>query len=422
MTWPWGRGRRALRLGDRSPATLVDVQRPGRIDRLIVQQYDPTRPVTIGGIDTCLRGVLDYAPPGVAMAVVGVDQSGTAERPLGRWQTLQRGDRQIWFLPVARVDTTRPKGVVPHSARLIVGLLHYRFRIPRAASVQAHRVDAGLFTRLLFRGPLVYCIHTQERGLLGPMSDSFWRLFGGLHERLDRAIVRRAARVIVFNPAYAEKVRQWNPRTVSAPTWFDPAISTDHAEAADPYAVVWVGRLEVPKDPELAVRAFAALVRDDPAEPWTLEVVGSGDLRPALEAQIAALPPDVGRRITLRGRLSPVDVAEARSRSGVFLMTSHAGYEGFPRVLVEAMASGLPAVVTEGSDTGGLIQQGVSGVVCGRDPSELAGAVRAASGLDRSKVADAVASLSAPHVVREVFFPDRLDNLPAVLDVDGEGR
>ena len=87
-------------------------------------------------------------------------------------------------------------------------------------------------------------------------------------------------------------------------------------------------------------------------------------------------------------------------------MTSHAGYEGFPRVLVEAMAAGLPAVVTEGSDTGGLIQQGVSGFVCGRDPEELADGLRAARDLDRAKVADAVAALSAPRVVREVFFPD----------------
>ena len=408
MSWPLRRGRRPERLGGQGPAE--GAPRSGEVDRLIVQQHDPARKVTIGGIDTCLRGVLDYAPPSLSLAVVGVDTSGTAE--LGRWQTLQRGDRQIRFLPVARIDTSRPKGIVPYSARLIAGLLRYRTRIPRARAVQAHRVDVGLFTRLLFRGPLVYCIHTQERGLLGPTSDSFWRFTGGLHERLDRGIVQRAVRVIVFNPAYAEKVRRWNPRTISAPTWFDPAISAAPAEEPNPYGVVWVGRLEVPKDPELAIRAFAALVRDEPTKPWTLQVIGSGTLRPALEAQIAALPDDVRSRITLRGRLSAVDVAEARSRSGVFLMTSHAGYEGFPRVLVEAMAAGLPAVVTEGSDTGGLIQQGVSGFVCGRDPAELAGAVRAARGLERSKVTDAVAALSAPQVVREVFFPDSLDALP----------
>lgn len=413
MVWPWTRARRTAHpSGARKP----EAPRSCEIDRLIIQQFDPRRAVTIGGIDTCLRGVVTYAPPGVVLGVVGVDTSESSERPLGEWQRVRRADREIWFLPVARIDTSRPKGYVPYSARLVAGLVRYRHRIPRSASVQAHRVDVGLFARLLFRGPLVYCIHTQERGLLGPTSDSFWRLLGGLHERLDRSNVRRAQRVVVFNPAYAEKVRGWNAQTVAAPTWFDPAVSTEPAEESNPYAVVWVGRLAVPKDPELAVRAFAALVGNESAgntgdtageaEPWTLEVVGSGSLRPALEAQIAALPPHVSRRITLRGRLAPADVAEARGRSAVFLMTSHLGYEGFPRVLVEAMAAGLPAVVTDGSDTGGLIQQGVTGFVCGRDADELAAAVRAARGLDRTKVVDGVAALSAPRVVGEVFFPE----------------
>ena len=400
MAWPWRR------------------ERPGveRIDRLIVQQYDAQRTLTIGGIDTCLRGVLEYSPPDVTIGVVGVldDASGGGE--LGRWQKVRKGERDIWFLPVARIDTTRPKGVVPFSVRLIAGLLRYRTRIPRAESLQAHRVDVGLATRLLFRGPLVYCIHTQERGLLGPTSDSFWRKFGDLHERLDRWIVRRAERVIVFNPAYAEKVRRWNPRTAAAPTWFDPAITVP-APDPHPAKLVWVGRLETPKNPELAIRTFAALAESDPDEPWTFEVIGSGTLRPELEALIAALPPDVASRITLRGRLAAADVAEARSRSGVFLMTSHAGYEGFPRVLVEAMAAGLPAVVTEGADTGGLVQQGVSGFTCGRDPQELADAVRAARGLDRAKVTEAVSALSAPRVVRENFFPDSAD-VPAVAGPD----
>jgi glycosyltransferase involved in cell wall biosynthesis len=376
----------------------------GEIDRLVIQQYDPRRPVTIGGIDTCLRGVFEYTPPGVTLAVVGADDSGTTDTPLGRWQRVEKGGREIWFMPVARLP--KPKGPVPYSARLIAGLLRFRRRIPRVGAVQAHRVDTGLATRLLFRNPLYYCIHTQERGLLGPNSDSVWRLLGDLHERLDRAIVRRAKRVMVFNPAYAEKVRQWNPNTVSAPTWFDPAITIPAREPAPP-AVVWVGRLADPKDPALAIRAFAALAQSDPDEKWTFELIGSGPLQEALEAQVAALPPEVASRITLRGRLGPADVAEARSRSGVFLMTSVAGYEGFPRVLVEALAAGLPAVVTEGADTGGLVEPGVSGFVCGRDAEELGAALREARGLDRHKVTAAVAPLSAPRVVSEVFFPEQ---------------
>lgn len=72
------------------------------------------------------------------------------------------------------------------------------------------------------------------------------------------------------------------------------------------------------------------------------------------------------------------------------------------------MATGLPAVVTEGSDTGGLIQEGVSGFVRGRDPAALADGIRAAQHLDRDKVVDAVAGMSAPEVVQNVFFGERL--------------
>ena len=392
MTWP-GRGRR----GERRSV--------GAIDRLVVQQYDPLSPSTIGGIDTCLRGVLDYAPPDVRLAVVGIDDSSGPNLAIGRWHPVRRGDREIAFLPVARIDLSRARRFVPHSARLVAGLIRYRARIPRPASVQAHRVDVGLFVRLLFRSPLVYCIHTQRGGLRGRTSDSFWRFTGGLHERLDRAVARRAERVIVFNPDYAGTVRRWNPRTVSSPTWFDPAITPEPGSDAPAHAVLWVGRLEVPKDPLLAVQAFAALAGLAPDEPWTLDLVGSGSLRPAVRDAVDALPPDVGRRVTLHGRLDPVALARVRSRADLFLMTSHAGYEGFPRVLVEALAAGLPAVVTEGSDTGGLVDDGVSGFVRDRRPDALAAALRAARDLDRTKVAASVAALAAPRVVRDVFFP-----------------
>ena len=79
----------------------------------------------------------------------------------------------------------------------------------------------------------------------------------------------------------------------------------------------------------------------------------------------------------------------------------------------------MPQAARWCGDTGGLVQQGVSGFVCGRDPAELADAITAARTLDRAKVAAAVAALSAPRVVREVFFPDRAE--PEVVDTSGAG-
>jgi glycosyltransferase involved in cell wall biosynthesis len=399
------KGSPTMRDESRATETVGGKPRPGEVDRLLVQQLDISRPVTIGGIVTCIKGLLEYAPPGVELAIVGVDDGSSPDHRLGRWEIHEVGGHTVHFLPVARIDKRGPQRIIPHSARLVAGLVRYRAAIPRPKMVQAHRLDVAMAVRLLFRAPLTYCIHTQQRGLIGQTSDSIWRFAGGpLYETLDRIMARLAQRVIVFNPDYAERVRGWNPCTVSAPTWFDPANTPFQPESPDPYAVVWVGRLEVPKDPELAIRAFALLAQTHPDEPWTLRIVGSGTLRAELERQIADLPTDVSRRITLVGRLTPPELAVVRSSSGVFLMTSHPGYEGFPRVLVEALATGLPAVVTHGSDTGGLVREHVSGSVHGRDPAELAAGLRAARDLDRARVAGVVSALSAPEVVRNVFF------------------
>ena len=43
----------------------IDTPQDDEIDRLVVQQYDLARTVTIGGIDTCIRGLIEYAPPAI---------------------------------------------------------------------------------------------------------------------------------------------------------------------------------------------------------------------------------------------------------------------------------------------------------------------------------------------------------------------
>jgi glycosyltransferase involved in cell wall biosynthesis len=377
---------------------------PETVDRLIVHQWDAAHPGP-GGIDTCLRGIVRYAPADVSIAVAGVDATGGTSRPLGVWEHYRFNDRELWFLPVSRLDSGNQVRRVPHSLRVALGAARFRARLPKSRVVQVHRMDLALFANAALRRPLAYFVHTQERGLISGSSDSFWRHLGDAHTRLERRVVRGADNVVVFNIDYAESVRRWNPRTMASPTWYDPALFAPQADR-DRFAVVWVGRFEVPKDPLLAIASFRALTDSDPETPWSMTLVGSGTLDGEVAAAHAGLPEDVRRRVRLAGRLAPDEVAETMGRGGVFLMTSQPGYEGYPRVLVEAIASGLVPVVTDGSDTGGLVGERV-GYVTDRDPNRIARSIRDTVTISRDDVLAAAQPLRADIIVNRILTPSQ---------------
>lgn len=374
---------------------------PPRVDRLIVHQIDLARP-SPGGIDTCLRGIAKYAPEQLALAFIGVDTgAGPSTRRLGQWETYHYGNRTVWFLPVAKVDPGNQRRRVPHSLRLALGGLRFLRRIPRANILQAHRMDIGVLAALMNK-PLVYLVHTQRGGLTGKTSDSFWRFASALHERLEKFVVRRASDVVVFNEEYAATVRTWNSVARFSPTWWDPELIMVSAQRTA-NRLCWVGRLETPKDPELAISAFEELLRLAPEKDWSLAVLGSGTLEESLAKKLEAMSPQVRDAVTLHGRVGPAEVAAIMSQSTSFLMTSYPGYEGYPRVLVEALASGLPAVVTEGSDTGGIVDNSKNGFVTDRDPVTIAKSVLLAASLNEADARDSVKHLSAPSVVGAVM-------------------
>jgi hypothetical protein len=63
----------------------------------------------------------------------------------------------------------------------------------------------------------------------------------------------------------------------------------------------------------------------------------------------------------------------------------------------------LSAVVTEGSDTGRLVTDGVNGMTTDRDPGTIAEAIRTATALDPAASTASVSHLSAPTVVRDIL-------------------
>lgn len=101
--------------------------------------------------------------------------------------------------------------------------------------------------------------------------------------------------------------------------------------------LVAVGRLAEDKQFDLLIEMFSTLAPQ--WHTWDLVIYGEGKLRQQLESQIQTL--GMTGRVTLAGVRKTV--WEEMAQSDVFVMTSR--LEGFPNVLLEAMALGLPCVV-----------------------------------------------------------------------------
>jgi glycosyltransferase involved in cell wall biosynthesis len=137
-------------------------------------------------------------------------------------------------------------------------------------------------------------------------------------------------------------------------------------ETADGDAVVFVGRLREQKGVHVLLEALSGT--DE-----RLLVVGDGPEREALEAQARELGVDA----TFVGEVAPDAVGEYLRRGKLFVLPAVRG-EGLPNAMLEAMAVGLPVVVT---DTGGVadaVHEGETGyVVAPGDADALGDRVRA---------------------------------------------
>jgi GalNAc-alpha-(1->4)-GalNAc-alpha-(1->3)-diNAcBac-PP-undecaprenol alpha-1,4-N-acetyl-D-galactosaminyltransferase len=103
--------------------------------------------------------------------------------------------------------------------------------------------------------------------------------------------------------------------------------------------IVCVGRLDEHKGHEILIRAFAA-VRDTYRD-WRLVIVGDGSIRQNLEALCRTL--SVREAVDFAGVSSNVEAW--MESAGIFVLPSR--FEGFPNVLIEAMAMGAPVISTD---------------------------------------------------------------------------
>ncbi len=195
-------------------------------------------------------------------------------------------------------------------------------------------------------------------------------LQGLLNATFARVTAHYAA-LVAMSPALAAEARAVLGRPVA--TIAEPNLPDDWTppppHPRDARRIVAAGRMMPQKDFPLAFATLAKLPG------WHLDLLGDGRDRAALAARAVDL--GVADRVTFHGHVA--DTAPYLRAASVFLCTSR--YEGYPAVLVEAIAAGTPVVTTPCSPAVPEIVSDASfGAVAAADPAALAAAVTAVAG------------------------------------------
>lgn len=194
---------------------------------------------------------------------------------------------------------------------------------------------------------------------------------------LDRAyrLLARRLRTVVTGPEIARSYGGEGPRLLamieSVVPAADVALQPPSADWSNEIRLFTVGRLEQEKNPLLLVEALGRLEQERPGR-YRLIWVGGGPMDEAIRRHAEAL--GVSDRIELAGWV-PFGPALMKlyRESHAFVHVSFT--EGVPKVLVEALAAGLPIVATDVGGVGSILDEGRAGLLV--PPADLEALVAA---------------------------------------------
>lgn len=101
--------------------------------------------------------------------------------------------------------------------------------------------------------------------------------------------------------------------------------------------IIAVGRLDYQKGFDRLIRAWQQVRQDEECREWRLDIFGQGEWQGMLQGMI-----DEAGLSHIRINPPTSKIGDEYAASSMLVMSSH--YEGFPMVMIEAMAAGLPAI------------------------------------------------------------------------------
>ena len=163
-----------------------------------------------------------------------------------------------------------------------------------------------------------------------------------LYDRVERWVCRNQLVFAQGEKAYAKHAGSSACHLVlSSAHYRADVVEPSPKFQREPFVILSVGRLQIEKNHPLIVRALAKLRAKDPR--WRFVLVGEGPHEAALRALIDQL--GITDSVVLAGQLDRgAPLWSQYDASDVFVLSSF--NEGTPKVVLEAMARGLPVVAT----------------------------------------------------------------------------
>jgi glycosyltransferase involved in cell wall biosynthesis len=261
----------------------------------------------------------------------------------------------------------RPAAMAFQTLGMLAALRRLRREDWRPDVVHAHVYQAGppaLALGRISRAPVAITEHYTgfARGLVT-----------GYDRMLARQSFQRADLVAPVSEELAARLRELAPRAriEVAPNAVDTAIfapAPPEGRRDGPARLLNVAELADKKGQSVLLRALAEL------PDATLDIVGEGPERQPLERLANEL--GIADRVRLLGARPREAVAEAMRAADLFVLPSF--HENLPVVLIEAQASGLPAVASSVGGVPELVDAEAGMLVEPGDPTALAAAIREA--------------------------------------------
>jgi glycosyltransferase involved in cell wall biosynthesis len=382
----------------------------------------PVGDARIGGIATFIQGFVACMPADFEVEIVGCAVGD--EMPVGKWRDVALGGKEVRLLPVARLGAARRSGKVPAKARIFAGIVRHRQQIATTGRViQIH--SPGIQVALAGRhAPLIRVVHNSPHELV-TSEESAWRHIAPALYAVEHLTLRRAAETFFVRPAggvsgatstdhETPTKAHFLPIGVDS-TLFRPLPAVERATARERFAaelgisrddrwLLFAGRLDPQKDPELLLRAFNLHVVHDSSNGRRsqLLIIGDGRLRPRLE--VLARDLGIAGLVKMAGTWPQAQLAELMAACDAFVLTSV--FESGPFVVLEALASGLPVVSTCVGTVPAVIEHGVTGwITAARSPAELARGIAWAFDQPQGQIRPYSQRVLVTHELRTVLEP-----------------